>query len=90
VAIDKPAKTDKTEAPVRRRIVRRRKKVCIFCADKSNVISYKDTAKLKKYISERGKILPRRITGNCAKHQRALTVAVKRARHVALLPYTTD
>jgi small subunit ribosomal protein S18 len=90
VAIDKPVKTDKTEAPVRRRIVRRRKKVCIFCADKSNVISYKDTAKLKKYISERGKILPRRITGNCAKHQRALTVAVKRARHVALLPYTTD
>ncbi len=90
MAIDKPVKTDKTEAPVRRRIVRRRKKVCIFCADKSNVISYKDTAKLKKYISERGKILPRRITGNCAKHQRALTVAVKRARHVALLPYTTD
>ncbi|MCR4840420.1 MAG: 30S ribosomal protein S18 [Lachnospiraceae bacterium] len=93
MAIDKPVKaekTEKTDAPVRRRIVRRRKKVCAFCANEGNVISYKDTTVLRKYISERGKILPRRITGNCAKHQRALTVAVKRARHVALLPYTTD
>ncbi len=90
MAIDKPAKTERADAPARRRVIRRRKKVCVFCADKSNVISYKDTAKLKRYISERGKILPRRITGNCAKHQRALTVAVKRARHVALLPYTTE
>jgi len=73
----------------RRRPMHRRKKVCVFCG-KDNVIDYKDTAKLKKYISERGKILPRRITGTCAKHQRALTVAIKRARHVALMPYVQD
>ena len=60
---------------------RRRKKVCVFCGKENNEIDYKDVAKLKKYVSERGKILPRRITGNCAKHQRALTVAIKRARH---------
>ena len=69
---------------------RRKKKVCAFCVDKVTAIDYKDVAKLRRYISERGKILPRRITGNCAKHQRALTVAVKRARHVALLPYTVE
>lgn len=69
--------------------MRRRKKVCVFCG-KDNTIDYKDTAKLKRYVSERGKILPRRITGNCAKHQRALTVAIKRARHVALMPYTVE
>ncbi|MBO4845535.1 MAG: 30S ribosomal protein S18 [Lachnospiraceae bacterium] len=69
--------------------MRRRKKVCVFCG-KDNTIDYKDTAKLKRYVSERGKILPRRITGNCAKHQRALTVAVKRARHLALMPYTAE
>lgn len=68
---------------------RRRKKVCVFCG-KDNVIDYKDVNKLKRYVSERGKILPRRITGNCAKHQRALTVAIKRARHVALMPYVQD
>ena len=73
----------------RRRPMHRRKKVCVFCG-KDNVIDYKDTAKLKKYISERGKILPRRITGTCARHQRALTVAIKRARHVALMPYVQD
>lgn len=73
----------------RRRPMHRRKKVCVFCG-KDNIISYKDTATLKKYISERGKILPRRITGNCAKHQRALTVAIKRARHVALMPYVQE
>ena len=73
----------------RRRPMHRRKKVCVFCG-KDNVIDYKDTAQLKKYISERGKILPRRITGTCAKHQRALTVAIKRARHVALMPYVQD
>ena len=67
----------------------RRKKVCVFCG-KDNVIDYKDTNKLKRYISERGKILPRRITGNCAKHQRALTVAIKRARHLALMPYVCE
>ena len=77
---------NKTADGSRRRPMHRRKKVCVFCG-KDNVIDYKDTAKLKRYISERGKILPRRITGNCAKHQRALTVAIKRARHVALMPY---
>ena len=74
---------------MKRRPMRRRKKVCVFCG-KDNTIDYKDTAKLKKYVSERGKILPRRITGTCAKHQRALTAAVKRARHVALMPYTVE
>ena len=83
-------KSEHSDSPMRRRGPRRRKKVCVFCVDKNAVIDYKDTDKLSRYISERGKILPRRITGNCAKHQRALTVAIKRARHVALLPYTTD
>ncbi|MEE8827009.1 MAG: 30S ribosomal protein S18 [Eubacteriales bacterium] len=68
---------------------RRRKKVCVFCG-KDSEISYKDVNKLKRYISERGKILPRRITGNCAKHQRELTTAIKRARHLAILPYVQD
>lgn len=77
------------DAPARRRAPHRRKKVCVFCG-KDNVIDYKDVNKLKRYISERGKILPRRITGNCAKHQRALTVAVKRARHLAMMPYIQD
>ena len=67
-----------------------RRKVCAFCVDKAQSIDYKDVNKLKRYISERGKILPRRITGNCAKHQRALTVAIKRARHVAIMPYVVD
>ena len=82
-------KADRGDAPMRRRGPHRRKIVCVFCG-KDNVIDYKDVNKLKRYISERGKILPRRITGNCAKHQRALTVAIKRARHVALMPYVTD
>ena len=77
------------DSPMKRRGGRRRKKVCVFCG-KDNVIDYKDTNKLKRYVSERGKILPRRITGNCAKHQRALTVAIKRARHIALRPYVMD
>ena len=86
-------KTDKPAdgAKVRRgNTVRRRKKVCVFCGKENNEIDYKDVNKLKRYVSERGKILPRRITGNCAKHQRALTVAIKRARHIALMPYTCD
>ena len=74
----------------RRGPARRRKKVCVFCGKENNEIDYKDVAKLKKYVSERGKILPRRITGNCAKHQRALTVAIKRARHISLMPYVQD
>ena len=83
-------KNERGDAPRKRAGgMRRRKKVCVFCG-KDNTIDYKDTAKLKKYVSERGKILPRRITGTCAKHQRALTVAVKRARHVAIMPYVVD
>ena len=68
----------------------RRKKVCQFCADKAEVIDYKDVEKLKKYVTERGKILPKRITGTCAVHQREVTTAIKRARIVALLPYVAD
>ncbi len=67
-----------------------RKKVCSFCAEKSKNIDYKDVAKLKKFITERGKILPRRISGTCAKHQREVTKAIKLARNIALLPFTTD
>ena len=69
---------------------RKRKKVCQFCADKCDHIDYKDTAKLRRFLSERGKILPRRTTGTCAAHQRDLTTAIKRARQIALLPYVTD
>ncbi len=64
-----------------------KKKVCLFCADKVETIDYKDVAKLKKYITEKGKIVSRRQTGVCAKHQRELTAAIKRARVMALLPY---
>lgn len=67
-----------------------RKKVCGFCVDKVENIDYKDIARLRRYMSERGKILSRRVTGTCARHQRELTVAIKRARHLALLPYTAD
>lgn len=70
--------------------MRKRRKICIFCADKIDNIDYKDTARLRKFISERGKILPRRISGTCAKHQRELNTAIKRARQAALLPYVTD
>ncbi|NLI70499.1 MAG: 30S ribosomal protein S18 [Firmicutes bacterium] len=69
---------------------RPRKKVCVFCQEKTDYIDYKQAEKLKKFITERGKILPRRITGNCAKHQREMTVAIKRARIVALLPFTSE
>ena len=68
---------ERPDSPMKRRGGRRRKKVCVFCGKENNEIDYKDVAKLRKYVSERGKILPRRITGNCAKHQRALTVAIK-------------
>ena len=85
---------DRTEATpaVRpaRPMNRRRKKVCIFCADKVDFIDYKDSGKLRKFISERGKILPRRISGTCAKHQRELNTAINRARNMALLPFVTD
>ena len=69
---------------------RPRKKVCSFCVDKVEQIDYKDVAKLRRYITARGKILPRRISGNCAKHQRQVTVAIKRARNIALLPFTAE
>ncbi len=69
---------------------RKRRKVCVFCADKIYDIDYKDAAKLRRFVSERAKILPRRMTGTCAKHQRQLTEAIKRARHIALLPYIAD
>ena len=77
-------------AQQRRGGFKRRKKVDYIAANKIEYVDYKDTELLSRFVSERGKILPRRITGNCAKHQRALTVAVKRARHVAIMPYTTD
>lgn len=71
-------------------IRRAKRKICQFCVDKISEIDYKDLMKIRKYLSEKGKILPRRISGCCAKHQRQLTTAIKRARHIALLPYTTD
>ena len=68
----------------------KRRKVCQFCVDKATFVDYKDVAKLKKFTSERGKILPRRMTGTCAKHQRQLSTAIKRARTIALMPYVSD
>jgi len=88
-----PAKAERSERPARpaqKGGNRRRKKVCAFCVDKIDNIDYKDTTRLRKYVSERAKILPRRISGTCAKHQRQLTIAIKRARHVALMPYIAD
>lgn len=81
-----PAKTAARTGAIRNK----RRKVCQFCADKIDHIDYKDIARLRKCISERSKILPRRVTGACAKHQRQLTVAIKRARTVALLAYISD
>ena len=81
-------RTENTRAT--RPVVRKRRKVCIFCADKVAYIDYKDSAKLRKFISERAKILPRRVSGTCALHQRELTVAIKRARQMALLPYVSN
>jgi len=74
----------------RERNKRPKKKVCSFCVDKVEHIDYKDIGRLKKFTTERGKILPRRISGNCAKHQRQLTLAIKRARSIALLPFTAE
>ena len=89
MACDRDVKSD---APFKKRPIRRKKKVCAFCSstEGAGVIDYKDVAKLRKYISERGKILPRRVTGTCAQHQRALTTAIKRARHIALLPFMEE
>jgi small subunit ribosomal protein S18 len=74
----------------RGRMTYHRRKICRFCADSSLVIDYKDSRMLRYFTTERGKIIPRRISGNCAKHQRVLTVALKRARNIALLPFTTS
>ncbi len=81
---------ERPERPERPRGKKGRKKVCQFCVDKVETIDYKDVARLRRFISERAKILPRRVTGTCARHQRGLTVAIKRARHIALLPYVAD
>ena len=78
---------DKAAGPQKNR---KRRKVCQFCVDKATFIDYKDTAKLRRYLSERGTILPRRTTGTCAMHQRELTEAIKRSRQIALLPYVLD
>ncbi len=80
--------SEKVERPVRGR--KGRRKVCSFCADKVETVDYKDVARLRRFLSERAKILPRRVTGTCARHQRQLTVAIKRARQLALLPYISD
>lgn len=90
MADDRQSRPDR---PVRRsyRGMRRpRRKVCMFCKDKVAFIDYKDANKLKKYITEAGKISPKRATGTCAKHQRELAIAIKRARQMALLPYTSN
>ena len=76
-----------TRKPKRKKRIYHRRKVCRFCADTSMVINYKDPKALKYFLTERGKIIPRRISGSCAKHQRELTHAIKRARTIALLPY---
>jgi small subunit ribosomal protein S18 len=86
---DRGDRRGKGEARTFRRRGMGRRKVCRFCADKTMLIDYKDTRILGSFLSERGKIIPSRITGNCAGHQRLLTVAIKRARTVALLPYVT-
>ncbi|MDH7498941.1 MAG: 30S ribosomal protein S18 [candidate division NC10 bacterium] len=67
-----------------------RRKICKFCADKVNEVDYKDVKRLRSFITERGKIMPRRVSGNCAFHQRQLTTAIKRARNIALLPFVAD
>ena len=82
--------TPVAKAPYRPNMNHKRKKVCQFCVDKVETIDYTETAKLRKYISERAKILPRRVTGTCAKHQRELAIAIKRARVASLLPYVGE
>ena len=85
-----PARNGTNGTGMRRSSSRRRPKFCYYCVEKQEHVDYKDVEKLRKYISERGKIIPRRVTGNCAKHQRLLTEAIKRARYMALLPYSLD
>ena len=81
---------ERTERTRRPRGRKPRRKVCTFCVDKIQHIDYKDVARLRRFTSERGKILPRRMTGTCAKHQRQLSQAIKRARTIALLPYVSE
>ena len=81
-------RTERPERPIRGR--KGHRKVCQFCVDKMEYIDYKDVARLRRYMSERAKILPRRVTGTCARHQRDLTTAIKRARQIALVPFVTD
>ena len=83
-------RTENTARPARPMINRKRRKGCVFCTENIPYIDYKDSNRLRKFISERGKILPRRISGTCAKHQRELTTAIKNARQVALLPYVEN
>lgn len=88
--LEQPVKTENTVAVEKVKKYKKpvsKKKVCAFCLDKSNVIDYKDGNKLKRYITENGKILPRRQTGVCSKHQRELATAIKRARVMAILPF---
>ena len=82
-------RSERPERPMNRNR-RCRKKVCAFCVDKITDIDYKDVPRLRRFLSERGKIIPRRVTGTCARHQRQLTTAIKRARHLAFLPYVSD
>ena len=84
---ERPERAERSDRPAR---PRKRRKVCQFCVDKVAHIDYKDAAKLRRYVSERGKILPCRMTGTCAMHQRQLTEAIKRARQIALLPFVTE
>lgn len=74
----------------RERVRRGKKRVCNFCVEKTDYVDYKNISYLRKYITERGKILPRRVSGNCARHQRVLTIAIKRARVMALIPFTAE
>lgn len=85
-----PTVGSRKRAALRRRKRFLRKKICRFCADQITLIDYKDVRRLRNLITERGKIIPRRISGNCAGHQRQLTVAIKRARHLALMPFTVE
>ncbi len=87
MAFQNSKKYNKNEKGENKYLLKKKKKVCAFCSDKAEAIDYKDGTKLQRYISQRGKILPRRVTGVCAMHQRDLTVAIKRARQLAILPY---
>lgn len=84
---DRPERPERPERPRGRK---GRRKVCSFCVDKIDTIDYKDVARLRRFVSERAKILPHRVTGTCARHQRELTVAIKRARQIALMPFVSD